>query len=156
MKTYVITVSEKFPKTHIRAGEQTNFVDKIDSINCNLPFPPFDPKIHTIRANFDLWEKRFKQIDLGNAVLSIRVWEGKPYRSKQKEIFRLDRTRGIGIEQLIKFEDGFWINGECKVKESDLAKNDGLSLADFKEWFSDYELTKPMAVIHFTEFRYGG
>jgi hypothetical protein len=35
-----------------------------------------------------------------------------------------------------------------------LAKNDGLSLDDFKEWFKGYDLSKPLALIHFTKFRY--
>ena len=36
----------------------------------------------------------------------------------------------------------------------DLAKNDGLSLDDFKAWFKSYDLSQPMAIIHFTSFRY--
>lgn len=35
-----------------------------------------------------------------------------------------------------------------------LAKNDGLSLEDWIEWFKSYDLSEPMAVIHFTSFRY--
>jgi len=35
-----------------------------------------------------------------------------------------------------------------------LAKNDGLSLQDFKDWFKGYDFSKPMAIIHFTRFRY--
>jgi hypothetical protein len=35
-----------------------------------------------------------------------------------------------------------------------LARNDGLSLPDFKAWFKGYDLSKPMAIIHFTQFRY--
>ena len=35
-----------------------------------------------------------------------------------------------------------------------LAKNDGLSLEEFKEWFKGYDLSQPMAIIHFTRFRY--
>lgn len=36
----------------------------------------------------------------------------------------------------------------------ELAFNDGLNLDDWKAWFQDYDFTKPMAVIHFTKFRY--
>ena len=32
--------------------------------------------------------------------------------------------------------------------------NDGLSLDDWFSWFNDYNLSKPMAIIHFTNFRY--
>jgi hypothetical protein len=35
-----------------------------------------------------------------------------------------------------------------------LAKNDGLSLKNFKEWFKKYDISEPMAIIHFTKFRY--
>ena len=37
---------------------------------------------------------------------------------------------------------------------ADLAANDGLSLADWKEWFKNYDLTQPLAVIQFTPFKY--
>lgn len=157
MKIYVITVSEKFPKTHKRAGEQTNFVEKIDSINCDLPFPPFDPKIHTIRANYELWKKRFEQIENGKALLSVRVWEGKPYNSKQREVFKFDKTNGIGIQKL-ELDDYLYsclIDGK-RNSFNDIPKNDGLSHDDFENWFVGYDFTKPMAIIHFTDFRYCG
>lgn len=35
-----------------------------------------------------------------------------------------------------------------------LAKNDGLSLEDFKAWFKNYDLSEPLAIIQFTKFRY--
>lgn len=147
MKTYVLTVSEKFPKTHPKAGESTNFP---------LYIKHYD-KIHTIRGNYDLWAKRFEKINAGEAVLSVRVWEGKPYNSKQREIFRYDYRRKIGIEK-VTFRDYLYdinVNG-TSVDVDDLAKNDGLSYSDFEHWFKGYDFSKPMAVIHFTDFRYGG
>lgn len=36
----------------------------------------------------------------------------------------------------------------------DIARNDGLSEEDLKAWFSKVEPHKPMALIHFTPFRY--
>lgn len=147
MKTYVLTVSENFPKTHPKSGEPTNFP---------LSIKHYD-KIHTIRGNYDLWAKRFEKINAGEAVLSIRVWEGKPYNSKQREIFRYDYRRNIGIEK-VTFRDYLYdinINGKS-VDVDELAKNDGLSYSDFEHWFKGYDLSKPMAVIHFTDFRYGG
>lgn len=33
-------------------------------------------------------------------------------------------------------------------------ENDGLSLADWCDWFRHYDLSKPMAIINFTKFRY--
>lgn len=175
MKTFVLTVSERFPKTHKRAGEQTNFVGKIDSINCDLPFPPYNLKIHTIRANYELWEKRFEQIKNNKAILSVRVWEGKPYNSKQKEVFRFNKANGIGIQKLEwkkipltipvgEIRDWIKIDGKLfagieedkKEKLKILANNDGLNLQDFEDWFNNYDLSNPMAIIHFTDFRYNG
>lgn len=157
MKTYVLTVSEKFPKTHPKAGQPTGFPISIKHFT----------KIHTIRGNYDLWAKRFEKINSGKAVLSLRVWEGEPYDSKQIEIFRFDNRRKIGLEKLNMddFEVGrdekkeVFLNFKVEntmVSADLLAKNDGLSYDDFQDWFKDYDLSKPMAIIHFTEFRYGG
>lgn len=160
MKTYVLTVSRVFPTTHKRKGEETGFISKIfAAIKPNEDFNDLiDPKIHTVRANYELWKKRIEQVQKGEAILSIRYWSGKPYNSKQVEICQLDKDSGIGVQKIeldpfgvnYKIDDGKWIfdNGH------ELAKNDGLSLEDFKEWFRKYNLSKPMAIIHFTKFRY--
>lgn len=145
MKTYVLTVAEKFPKKHPKAGNPTNFP---------LSIKYYD-KIHTIRGNHDLWAKRFEKINAGEAVLSLRVWEGKPYNSKQREIFRYDYRRKIGIEKLEFEKVGDWHMPKL-ADITTLSKNDGLSLQDFKDWFKGYDFSKPMVVIHFTDFRYGG
>ena len=143
MKTYVLTISEKFPKTHPRAGQPTNFP---------LAIKHYD-KLHTLRSNYDLWAKRFEKINEGKAVLSVRIWDGKPRKSKQCEIFRYDNTHEIGIEKLEFVLDGFfWLPLGMHIIE--LADNDGLSVTDFKDWFKHYDLSKPMAIIHFTKFRY--
>lgn len=156
MKTYYFIISEQFPRTHKRLSEETKFKQKIiDKI-----------KLHTIRGNYEFWKKRFDEINKGNAFLSIRGWVGKPYRSKQKEYFRFYKEDGIGIEKL-EFKP---IHSACaatlttgklnflgyqpSVNIESLAKNDGLSLDDFKEWFYGYDFTKPMAIIHLTTFRY--
>lgn len=148
MKTYVLTVSRFFPATHKRKGEPTGFVEKILK----------GEKIHTIRANYELWKKRIEDVQNGYAVLSLRYWEGKPYRSKQVEFARLGKDDGVGIEQL-SFNYGFFscqrVNDECAYDFLSLpAANDGLSFEDWREWFRDYDLSKPMAIIHFTKFRY--
>lgn len=146
MKTYVITVSRFFPSTHVRMGEETGFPDKIIH----------GEKIHTIRANYTLWKKRFDEIDKGNACLSIRYWSGKPYRSKQVEIKRLTNKDGIGI-QGISFLNGDILNpfiGNTAKSLSEIAKNDGLSVSDFRGWFINYDLSKQLIIIHFTKNRY--
>jgi hypothetical protein len=135
-KTYVITVNPRF---------ENPIID--------------ESKIHTIRKNYDFWEKRIEKINRGEGVLSIRVWTGKPYRSPQREIARLEKA---GIEKVIFTRDEellfFDIEMPGYYETLDnylLAKNDGLSLPEFIDWFKDYPEGE-MALIHFTSFRYQG
>lgn len=138
-----------FPSTHPKAGQPTHFKENLRR-----------SKLHTIRANYDYWAKRFEKIKTGEACLSVRQWVGKPYGegSTQKEIARLTREDGIGIQKL-EFKDignGFnaaVIDGKPWPREI-LASNDGLSLQDWRNWFRDYDFSKPMAIIQFTNFRY--
>jgi hypothetical protein len=101
--------------------------------------------------------------------LSVRYWNAKPYHKDengigQTTIVNLTKDDGVGIQGL-----GFFDNDTtCPVVRkpdnlqfpfitldiNELSKNDGLSLADFKEWFKGYDLSEPMAIIHFTKFRY--
>jgi len=154
MITYVLTISEKFPKTHKRAGQETGFPLSIKHYE----------KIHTIRANYALWKKRFEKIDKGLAILVLKVWVGKPYGkgSTQHSIFKYDNTWGIGIEKLefhknkdeipcIKYP---LVNNYAEPNIETIAQNDGLSWLDFKEWFRTYDLDNELAIIHFTDFRY--
>ena len=182
MKTYVITLSRQFLVNHKRAGEETHFKEKfllgqscpdcaspqdlsgINISDCNGCVRACSfPKLHTIRANYPLWEKRIKEVQEGKAVLSVRQWTGKPYRSKQIEIARLTAKDGVEIQKArIMPEANFMVAIDedyekylCTPEEiQGLANNDGLSLADWKEWFNGYDHSKPMAIIHFTKFRY--
>ena len=149
--TYPLTLSKAFPAKHPRNGQPTHFRTKFEECS----------KIHTIRANFPLWKDRFARIFVGDAVLSIRQWSDKPYHSKQELVADLGIRDAIGIEELV-FVDGD-INKPHIVKHPDqlvpvtiydLATNDGLSVEDWLDWFKGYDLTKPLAVLHFTEFRY--
>ena len=151
MKKYIITLSKFFLKQHTRAGEETAFKESF--LN--------GKKIHTIRANYNLWEARIKEVQEGKAVLSIRQWFELPYRSKQDEITGLSNEDGVGIQKLTFNKDS---NGEFFLEEFNidgkyiefdkLAANDGLLTEDWYRWFKRYDLSKPMAVIHFTSFRY--
>lgn len=158
MKTYVITLSKKFPMTHKQAGQPTHFGGaffKGQGENINLD--NWRTKLHTIRANYPLWEKRMKEIQEGRACLSVRMWGGKPYRSKQEELARLTKDDGIGIQKLnfYKFPELSLIDGLATGNISaKLAENDGLTFEDWYDWFRSYDLTHPMAIIHFTKFRY--
>ena len=159
MKTYILMLSKYFPVTHPKAGEATFFRDKL--LAAVLHNNSSWQKLHTIRANYLLWEKRIKEVREGKAILSLRQWTDKPYRSKTVEITRLGASDGVGI-QILEFDkdrDGmvswnfFDIDGKYPLLE-DVAHNDGLTLEDWKAWFKDYDFTKPMAVIQFTKFRY--
>ena len=158
MKTFVITLSKTFPRTHIHSGRKTYFAHLLNN-GLNLTEDGLKicrHKIHTIRTNLPLWEKRISEIQRGQAVLSIREWTGIPYRSHQKELARLTGSDGVGI-QVLKLENlssPTVIDGE-KVELSDLAAHDGLSLSDWYDWFRNVDLRQPMAIIHFTKFRYG-
>lgn len=155
MRTYVLIISSSFPKTHKRAGEQTYFKEKIGTALMNHEKPHgLHEKLHTIRGNYELWEKRFEKIDRGEACLSIREWTGMPYRSKQIEFARLTKDDGIGLQELVHPDCFISASVEGKqVDWSDVAKNDGLPFEDFCEWFNVRQ-KESMAIIHFTEFRY--
>lgn len=170
---YSLILSQVFPTTHQRAGQPTNFRAAFNNAQmyakcqkkpkgmCMYECETGYIKKHTIRGNYELWAERFKKIDAGVAALSIREWVGTPYGkgSTQREIALLTRDDGIGIQKLRIYEnepfpfvyaDKYTTPVEWRV----LAGNDGLSLDDWQNWFEGYDLTKPLAVIQFTKFRY--
>lgn len=142
MKTYVIMLSKVFPKGHLREGEPTWFKEKLLS----------GEKIHTIRTNFPLWNKRIREVENGEACLSVRQWEGKPYRSKQIEIARFTKEDGVGIETLWLQPIGI-IDWTLQAYQG-LYSHDGLSRGDWLSWFRDAPTGKALPIIHFTPFRY--
>ena len=157
MKTYVITLSKHFLANHKRAGEETHFKEKFLLGQGLTDYDtPSMVKIHTIRANYPLWEKRIKEVQEGRARLSIRQWTGKPYRSKQVEIATLTAENGVGLQKLEFYNNtlGLCHIGIVYQRKYELAQYDGLSFEDWEEWFKGYDLSKPMAIIHFTKFRY--
>lgn len=169
MKTYVITLSKTFPKGHQREGESTNFDKKFllgigacpdCSIGnkCNSCLKRMCFKlIHTIRANYPLWKKRIAEVERGEACLSVRKWSDKPYRSKQVEIARLTKEDGVGIQMLAlnqSITSAIVLYTDGDESMSDISTNDGFSYRDWKEWFRKYDLSQPLAIIHFTKFRY--
>lgn len=177
MKTYVITLSRNLPKGHRKEGEPTLFKEQLqnailadaglsacdcckyetrDCEACGHDASGFRKKRHTIRANYDLWAKRFEEVERGKACISVREWTDKPYRSPQVEITRLTKEHGIGIQRL-EFVDGklgLPRIGIVYQRKHELAVNDGLLFDDWESWFKGYDLSKPMAIIHFTNFRY--
>lgn len=152
-KKIIITLSRVFPTVQSRAGEPTDFKKKLEE----------GKKIHTIRRNFDQWKFNAEKIASGKYYLSLRQWSGRPYRSPQEEIARIDTPIGVQkIEILYRYEndtimakiDGKYFSPYCY----DIANNDGLSTEEFKEWFFGKRRNRDMVfhgvIIHFTDFRY--
>jgi hypothetical protein len=172
IKRYRLGVIRTFPKGHPRAVEDTGFIKAIlKALNCPDCTPPdiedycngcrTRKKLHTIRSNYPLWDKRMKEVKEGRAVIELFYWSGKPYNSPQIVFATLDKDSGCGLQKLnfvsssIKGIDIPIIDlVKRTVNPTALSKNDGLSLEDFKAWFKGYDLSKQMAIIHFTKFRY--
>lgn len=149
-KKISLKVSKMFPCTHPRKGELTNFREKILS----------GEKIHTIRSNYDYWKKKIDMVNSGEAVLVLEQWVDRPYWSKVEDFMLFNSDSGIGVQK-IQFpsrphNDYFapLIDDKYYVNFGSLIKNDGLEPVSFDDWFKNYDLSKPMAIIHFTEFRY--
>lgn len=91
------------------------------------------PKVHTIRPG-----KRFK----AGEKFSPRVWSGTPYHSKQiiiapdlevKQVYDIEIHEDNEI-----FIDGTWaFTLGSKTFGDVIAQNDGLSVKDFQDWFSE-------------------
>ncbi len=163
MKTYVLTLSQYFLSKHSRAGQPTDFAHLFENGQHLKPdgLEVCKHKIHTIRANYPLWKKRIDEVTNGEAVLSVRRWTERPYFSPQKKLVDFTKDDGVGIQMLtfhpygngsVSFNN-FDIDGHyADIK--DVARHDGLSFEDWREWFKGYDLSEPLAIIHFTKFRY--
>ena len=143
----VITFSRKFPKGHPKAGLPTFFIEKIYKSLSLMQEVPFElqeeidfsvvndvhvpSKLHTIRAG-----KRFKEGDY----FSPRIWSGKPYNSKQVEIsapVKVVKVYEFGMR--LNCGDKEFFSGDTDLTPTSLiniAANDGLSLSEFKSWFT--------------------
>lgn len=155
IKTHFLMVSEVFPAYHPKKGKSTSFRYMInEALMPDLNSLIIGKKLHTLRENYTYWEKIINEVLAGEAVLSLRVWAGKPYYSSHIEFKQLDSSSGLGIQKL-EHPDNFvyaTIDGK-KYDWADVANNDGLNFLDFCDWFK-VRKPDPMAVIHFTKFRY--
>ena len=155
IKTYNIMLSREFPVTHPKAGQETGFRQKVlAALNGK---PCYLKKLHTIRANYELWKKRFEEVDSGHAVINLRQWIGRPYRSKTVLIKTLTSKDGIGIQKLEFLNNNIYlpfIDGRSLWYPHEVSENDGLGTKDWLDWFEDYDLSQPFAIIHFTNYRY--
>jgi len=143
----VITLSRRFLKGHPKEGQPTYFVEKtlnsllmdmrpvytsdtpVDFLQ-SLSKDLFHPKHHTIRNG-----KRWKTGDMA----SLRVWSDKPYNSPQI-IIAPDIpmvVKDIEVKNFHCYIDGRFV---CKLMPDnklcyEITINDGLSYADFRNWF---------------------
>lgn len=148
MKTIVLTFAKQFMKGHPKAGMPTHFEQKIMD---TFSYEGKARKIHTIRGNYPYWKKRIDQVNNDEALLSLRNWKGKPYRSKQHEFLAL---RKAGYQRISIDTFGFiTVEGNSSFTNKFMANNDGLSENDFDYWFGD-KLPFEGIIIHFTDFRY--
>lgn len=158
MKTHVLTFAKHFMKGHPQEGKPTRFSQSIirgvkDKDEFHIS--DFNKKIHTIRSNFEWWESKIREVKHTDAYLSLRYWSGKPYRSKQREFLKVHGNNVNKPTAQSIFIDNNWqvyVNG-ARVMLENVAKNDGLHIADFKHWFKD-NLPYRGIIIHFTDFRY--
>lgn len=153
MSNRVTTFSTVFPKMHSRAGEPTYFEEKIwsgllrmdsffyaqflpwhddeDPTKFNalyMKLKTFEPKYHTIRQG-----NRWKVGD----DMDMRVWTGKPYRSKQRMIVPDCVVPIVKVWNIAKVGEMFIFDHHI-INTSILptiAQNDGLSVQNFYHWF---------------------
>jgi hypothetical protein len=145
----VVLLSKTFFPDHPRSLEETQFDKKVMA----------GLKIHTCRKNYEYWAKKIARLKEVGGVLSIRQWSGKPYRSSQETIVDIP-AEFVGVQKLTFERNAKWppvidsfVDGRY-VSPLQLANNDGLSMKDFEAWFKGYDLSEPLAIIHFTNFRY--
>lgn len=167
-----VMLSKTFFPQHPKAGEPTGFKEKV--LN--------GTKRHTCRCNYDYWKSRMATLQERQGILSLRQWSGKPYQKGTTQERILDIAASlIDVQKLVmtrresdepeyvevepnRFEKRTaydyeaWVDGEPYDVEF-IAKNDGLSLEDFKAWFNPVfdeagENALTFAIIHFTTFRY--
>lgn len=174
VKTYVLTLSARFPAYHPKAGQPTGFDDAFrrgrqrdrcrqqhECIGCGECVGLI--KNHTIRGNAVLWEYRAEKVNNGEAIISVRQWTGKPYNSPQIEIGRLTSLHvqriTLGVSDGSHQEPYAYVDSKDTTKTvsvSRLAENDALELTDFVRWFQLHRRKEPYhgAILHFTNKRY--
>ena len=175
MKTHVLLLAKTFPAKHPKAGQPTYFKEKMHngllwdkgenvgySLNPSYAIPGgIQLKLHTIRANYERWKKIIDEVNRGEAVLSVREWSGVPYRSTQVEIFRFTKDDHLGCQKLeirsYDYDPVFWgllVENRAFVSKYLMANYDGLIKQDWINWFKLCDLSKPLAIIFFADFRY--
>lgn len=151
-KTVVLMLSHHYPKKTIHAGQPTRFKEQLLD----------GRKIHTCRGRYDGWASNIDKVNGKGYVMSVREWDGQPYGRgvKQREIAaytRLGYQRITMIYDRGKDEIKCLIDGRRFTDLELLARNDGMTLVEFKDWFFGQGLERDTffgIIIHFTDFRY--
>ena len=142
-KVYVLMLSKNFPEWHSCRGNKTHFEDKIKA----------GVKLNTYRISTKTWLKKAIDVMNGRAIISVREWTGEPYKTKQKELFKLGYKTKFNICEISRNEE--YANKFCIIEQSifeyvlnkypisisslndceRLSREDGLSEVQFCEWF---------------------
>jgi hypothetical protein len=165
-KKHKLTISSVFPKGHPKAGKETFYDHKIIGVVSGIKQPDScGEKIHAIEYDYKLWKERIDLVNSGDAVLDLYYQVGDNFR----KFHTFDKDSGIEVQKL-----GFFRNSNLpfvsitttshggramsatfrEIDINQLAENNGLSLQDFQEWLKISDHSKPLAIIHFTKFRY--
>ena len=137
-KVYVLMLSKYYPEWHSCKGNKTHFYDKVMA----------GVKLNTYRVCSENWKNKAFEVYNENAVISVRQWSGKPYASKQIELFKLGHNTKFNfcvIKKNDEYADKFTIS-TTKVLDDipeisaltdceRLAREDGLTERQFCEWF---------------------
>lgn len=152
----IITLSKTFFPQHPRAGEATEFREKILS----------GEKLHTCRKNYPYWFRQIERIRAKGGVLSVRQWIGRPYYKPGQEsiVDVLADVMGVQRLQLWRTKTATLYDWTALVHGRPvpievLATNDGLTVEDFKSWFAPafkkaHAEYLEFAIIQFTKLRY--
>lgn len=158
----VITVSQKFPSSHPKAGQPTHFVEKIWSSlggvkdEYRSPWENYQDFKKSILWSYRMYGDKHHTVRLGRRwktgdMASIRVWgndinpktnRSGPYHSKQIIIapdVEVTVTNIVISYEPYNFQPMKTTNVENEftlIPLKDLAENDGLDLFDFQDWFN--------------------
>ena len=129
------------------AGDPTYFEDKIVS----------GEKIHTIRKSYEYWASRIDNAQKNQeSIYKLSLWSDKPYISKQYQA-----QTGLASQlwyapiNFKKLNDEILLINDQEYPLELVAKNDGLSLEIFRDWFKSFvEVDKPSIIIGWTNNPY--
>lgn len=149
--TVVMIIPKSFSFRHSNKHKPTGFKDKILSGDLK----------HVIRSTAEMWEHSLRKVIEGRFILSLREWDRIPHRSSDIEFMS---TRNIGLQRISMEYDRerheiarVEIDGKTFSDVDTLARNSGMELSDFVEWFFEQGMTRDRfdgLIIHLSGLRY--